>query len=429
MAWGINGKMNKGLLQKTTRNFLALAVIILLVSAPIFYFASHFLYIYEADEVLVFHKEAFLEESKSNFTEADIAVWNKYNRNVEIVEDRGLKKDSIFTSEYFDNASKEYEPLRVLWAPITINGKKYTYIEQSNLVVMEGMVISIAIMFLLVIAFLMTGIIWVSKRSAAQLWAPFYNTLNQIRDFEIDKNNQPQFIPTDITEFDTLNKSIDKLIEKNTAIYKTQREFIENAAHELQTPLALFQGKIDSLMQLDDITEQQSVLLASLNSDVSRMNRLNKNLLLLSKIENETFFEKQPLVLNEYIEKHLDFFIEQSKSKKITIRTAFTETLKVDANPALTEVLINNLFLNAIRHNVKDGIILIRTTADTLSFSNSGGQASLATEKLFNRFSKSNPSSQGNGLGLAIVKKITELNQWEISYSFQNNLHEFTIKF
>lgn len=429
MDWDISGKMNKGLLQKTTHNFLALAVIILSVSAPIFYFASHFLYIYEADEVLIFHKEAFLEESKKNFTEADIAVWNKYNRNVDIAEDRELKKDSIFTSEYFDNASKEYEPLRVLWAPITINGKKYTYVEQSNLVVMEGMVISVAVMFLLVIAFLMIGIIWVSKRSAEKLWAPFYNTLNQIRNFEIDKNKQPQFVPTDIAEFDTLNKSIDKLIEKNTAIYKTQREFIENAAHELQTPLALFQSKIDTLIQLDDITEQQSVLLASLNSDVSRLNRLNKNLLLLSKIENDSSFEKQPLLLNDYIEKHLDFFMEQSKSKKLSIRTEFTETLKIEANPALTEVLINNLFLNAIRHNVKGGIIIIRTTADTLSFSNSGEQLSLATEKLFNRFSKSNPSSQGNGLGLAIVKKIAERNQWKISYLFQNSLHEFTIKF
>lgn len=429
MGWVTNGKMSKGLLQKTTSNFLTLAVIILLLSAPIFYFASHFLYRYEADEVLVFHKEAFLEESKNDFTEADMALWNRYNRNVEIVEDKGLKKDSIFTTEYFDNASKEYEPLRVLWSPITINGKKYTYIEQNSLVVMEGMVIGIAIMFLLVIAFLMTGIIWVSKRSAKKLWAPFHNTLNQIRNFEIDKNNQPQFVPTDITEFDTLNKSIDKLIEKNTAIYKTQREFIENAAHELQTPLALFQSKIDSLIQLDGITEQQSVLLNSLNNDVSRLNRLNKNLLLLSKIENDTFFEKQPLILNDYIEKHLDFFVEQSRSKKLLIQTTFKETLRIAANPALTEVLINNLFMNAIRHNVKEGVIVIGTTANTLSFSNSGEPASLATEKLFNRFSKANPSSQGNGLGLAIVKKIVELNHWEIAYSFQNNLHEFTIRF
>jgi len=406
-----------------------LAVMILLISAPLFYLASQFLYIYEADEVLIFHKEAFLKESKKDFTENDILIWNKYNRNVTIVADKGLKKDSIFSTDYYDSTSNEYEPLRVLWAPIEINGKKYTYIEHNNLVVMEGMIVSIAVMFLLVIAFLMVGIIWLSKRSAEKLWAPFYNTLNQIRNFEIDKNNQPKFVATDIAEFDTLNKSIDKLIEKNTAIYKNQREFIENAAHELQTPLALFQNKIDSLIQLDGITEQQSVLLGSLNDDVSRLNRLNKNLLLLSKIENSEALEKQPIVINDYINKHLDFFAEQAKSKNITVRTEFTDVLKIDANPGLTEVLINNLFLNAIRHNHQNGQIVITISNRSIAFLNSGSDSPLIAEKLFNRFAKLNPSSKGNGLGLAIIKKIAEINNWEVGYSFDNQFHAFTVKF
>lgn len=421
--------MTKKLLHKTTRSFLMLAVIILLISAPLFYMASQFLYIYEADEVLIFHKEAFLKESKKKFSETDISIWNQYNRNVAIVADKGLKRDSIFSTDYYDSTSNEYEPLRVLWAPIKINGKKYTYTEQNNLVVMEGMIVSIAVMFLLVIAFLMVGIIWLSKRSAEKLWAPFYNTLDQIRNFEIDKNNQPKFAATDIVEFDTLNKSIDKLLEKNTAIYKNQREFIENAAHELQTPLALFQNKIDSLIQLDDITEQQSILLGSLNNDVSRLNRLNKNLLLLSKIENTDGLEKQPVIINDYLKKHLDFFAEQAKAKNISIFTEFGETLEVQANPGLAEVLINNLFLNAIRHNHQNGQIKIAISNRSITFLNSGTDSPLVAEKLFNRFAKLNPSGKGNGLGLAIVKKITELNHWDISYSYENHLHGFTVTF
>jgi len=421
--------MNKKLLNKTTRSFLILAVIILVVSAPIFYMVSHFLYIYEADEVLVFHKEDFLKESKKNFTEADIATWNKYNRNVAIVSDKGMTKDSIFSSEYYDSTSNENEPLRVLWAPVEINGKKYTYIEQSNLVVMEGMVVSIAVFFLLVIAVLMIGIIWLSKRSAEKLWAPFYDTLGQIRDFEIDKNKQPQFIPTNIVEFETLNKSIDRLIEKNTAIYQNQREFIENAAHELQTPLALFQNKIDALIQFPDISREQSMLLNSLNNDVSRLNRLNKNLLMLSKIENTNTFEKQSIIVNDYIKKNLDFFAEQAKSKSLTIITEFTENLEIEANPGLAEVLINNLFLNAIRHNEENGKIVITIANNAITFANSGSENALISEKLFNRFAKLNPSGKGNGLGLAIVKKITELNHWEIGYAYENELHSFFVKF
>jgi signal transduction histidine kinase len=53
----------------------------------------------------------------------------------------------------------------------------------------------------------------------------------------------------------------------------------------------------------------------------------------------------------------------------------------------------------------------------------------LVTDKLFNRFSKSNPSEQGNGLGLAIIKKIAELNKWDVSYSFTGNVHSFSVAF
>ncbi|MGM8363657.1 sensor histidine kinase [Flavobacterium sp. ARAG 55.4] len=420
--------MSKKLLHKTTSSFLTFAIIILLIAAPTFYFITQWLYIYETDEVLHFHKGAFVMESYKDFTEKDIKSWNKYNLNVLIVQDMGITKDSIFGEMLFDSIANENEPFRVLYAPVIINGKRYTYTEKINLVEMEGMVINIAAMFLFIIIILLIGIIWISKKSAAKIWKPFYNTLHQIHDFEIDKNKPPHFIQTDIDEFNQLNKSLEQLIEKNTAIYQNQREFIENAAHELQTPLALFQTKIDSLLQLE-LNEKQSSVVSSLNNDVSRLNRLNKNLLLLSKIDNGSYVEKSTIILNEYIEKHLDFFIEQAEAKNIKITIEFTSTLSVTANSAFTEVLINNLFLNAIRHNENNGRIIIHLENNQLTFSNTGQSTSLVIDKLFNRFSKINPSSQGNGLGLAIIKKIVEINQWEIHYTFENQLHSFSITF
>ena len=421
--------MNKKLLNKTTNSFLAFAVIILLISAPIFYFICQFLYIYETDEVLLFHKGAFVKETQKNFTESDIDSWNRYNRDVDIVADMGVTKDSIVGEMLFDSIADEKEPFRILYAPVNIQGKRFTYIEKNNLVEMEGMVISIAAMFFFIILFLLIGIIWLSKRSSEKIWKPFYDTLNQMHGFEIDKNKPPRFMSTNIDEFDRLNKSLERLIEKNTAIYKSQREFVENAAHELQTPLALFQTKIDTLSQAEGISHEQSQLIGSLNNDVARMNRLNKNLLLLSKIDNDTYLEKQPILLNDYIEKHLDFFTEQAESKLITVGVNLKEPTQINTNPVLAEVLINNLFMNAIRHNIKNGSIKIDTTAKSLTFTNTGAHRALNAEKLFNRFSKADPSAQGNGLGLAIVKKIADLNKWEIQYSFQDNQHSFTVKF
>lgn len=421
--------MSKKLLNKTTSKFLTFSIIILVCSAPLFYFVSHWLYTYETDELLTFHKEDFIEQHQNSFTESDLASWNKYNKNASILPDMGMKKDSIVSKIFYDKIAKEDIPYRIIYAPIEINGKKYTYNEKINLVEMEGMVLSIALMFLLVITVFLVGIVWISKKSSKKIWEPFYDTLYQIHHFEIDKNKPPKFAVTEIKEFDSLNKSIERLIEKNTAIYKAQKEFIENAAHELQTPLALFQSKIDTIIQTSGLSKEQSVLLNALNNDVSRLNRLNKNLLLLSKIENDSYFEKQSYSVSDYIIKNLDFFEEQAEAKNIKISSDMHENLKIETNPVLIEVLVNNLFLNAIRHNVKDGQINIEINNKQLIFKNTGQENALLIDKLFNRFSKSNPSAKGNGLGLAIVKKIAELNNWIVEYSFENNLHKFSIKF
>ncbi|SFU64148.1 Signal transduction histidine kinase [Pustulibacterium marinum] len=429
-AWDINGNMDKTkLLNKTTRSFLSYAIVILLASAPVFYYISEWLYVYETDEVLIFHKQDFVKNSRSNFSEAELQAWNKYNHNIEIVPDMGIQKDSIVGISIFDSTSQEKEPFRILYAPVTLNGKKYTYIEKSNLVEMEGMVISIALMFLCIIFVLFIGIIYISRASAVKIWKPFYDTLHKIRAFEIDKNREPHFVPTDIAEFDSLNKSIEKLIEKNTSIYQSQREFVENAAHELQTPLTLFQTKVDILAQSEGLSDEATTLIDSLNQDIARMNRLNKNLLLLSKITNDSYLEKARININILLEKNLDFFKEQGASKNLSIELDLQRSMYLTTNTTLAEVLINNLFMNAIRHNLPNGNIYISTDDRQLIFANSGSQSLEHPEKLFNRFSKENPSSQGNGLGLAIIKQIVEINGWDINYLYKHELHYFVISF
>ncbi|MDX2280035.1 MAG: HAMP domain-containing sensor histidine kinase [Saprospiraceae bacterium] len=421
--------MTKRLLHKTSRAYLIFAVLILIISAPLFYFLTEKLYIDDADEALILRKNEFLKNSISQLKEADIPVWNKFNRDIKIKEAKPLVRDTIFYSFYYDTLYAEHEPYRELNLPISIEGNPYTYSARINLVETEDLMKSIALLFFIIISLLLVGLLIINKRLSQNLWRPFYKTLQQIEQFEIDKSNQPKLTNTNIEEFNRLNQSIQKLIERNISIYHSQKEFIENAAHELQTPLAVFQAKIDTLIQSAEFTETQNQILSSLNDSVSRLNRLNKNLLLLSKIENGRYNEKQTISLNEAIQKHFDFFTEQAKAKKLTIKTELTEPVSINSNPILAEILISNLFLNSIRHNVIDGQIVIVLSGNSLTFSNTGQPQPLVADKLFNRFSKSNPSEQGNGLGLAIIKKIADLNNWKIAYSFADNFHSFSVVF
>ncbi len=403
-------------------------MLILLISAPIFYYATERLYIQEADDTLLLHKKEFLKYTVSTLTYTDIPVWNSFNRNAKIGSEKNVTRDTFFFASYYDTLDAELEPYRELNFPVTIQEKQYTYSERISLVESEDLLKNVAMLFFAIISILLFGLFFITKKLSQNLWKPFYKTLHQIEHFEIDKT-QPKFSKTEIEEFNRLNISIQKLIDRNAIIYKSQKEFIENAAHELQTPLAVFQAKIDTLIQRSDVTQEQSEILDSLNENVSRLNRLNKNLLLLSKIEHVSYSDKQTILLSGYLKKNLEFFTEQATAKALTIKMELQEDFEIKSNHVLAEVLISNLFLNAIKHNIPNGKINIAIKSNTLAFSNSGQPYPLTTHKLFNRFSKANPSEQGSGLGLSIVKKIADINNWSVTYQFENNLHSFAVSF
>lgn len=421
--------MGKKLLHKTSRAYLIYSVLILIVSAPIFYYATTRLYIKEADDTLLLHKKEFLRYTASTLKYTDIPVWNSFNRNAKIDSVKQIKNDTLFFTSYYDTLDSEIEPYRELNFPVNIQGKSYTYSERINLVETEDLIKSIAFLFLTIILILLAGLFLITRKLSLNLWNPFYKTLQQIESFEIDKTKHPDFPKSDIEEFNRLNTSIEKLIEKNTIIYKSQKEFIENAAHELQTPLAVFQAKIDTLIQRSDVTQEQSEILDSLNENVSRLNRLNKNLLLLSKMENDSYSDKQTIQLNNFVQKNFDFFSEQAIAKHLTITTDLKEQVEIQSNPVLAEIFISNLFLNAIRHNIDGGQLTLSISDNKMIFSNSGKSIPLEIKKQFSRFSKTNPSEQGTGLGLSIVKKIADINNWTITYNYENNLHSFSISF
>lgn len=421
--------MTKKLLNKTLNYYFIYAVLVLFSIGPAFYILSDVLFEEEADEDLMVLKNHFDKFTKDKLTIKDINLYNSYNQDVKIEKYKGIVKDTLFDYSLYDSLNKDNEPFRVLQSPIKIENKPYTFSARMNMLGKENLTISTASLFILILLLLILGFFIITKIISKTIWQPFYVALDKIEKFEIDKNTDTELIKSSTEEFERLNNAIESLIEKNTLIYKSQKEFIENAAHELQTPIAIFKGKLETLLQRDDITEEQSEILEKLNETTTRLNRLNKNLLLLSKIESKQYNIPEELNLKEVIEKQLDFFKEQALAKNIKVNTYLSDNVILKTNAFLTEILVSNLFLNAINHNIKNGEINVKLNSDSLLFSNTGITSSLQTDKLFERFSKINPSSKGNGLGLSIIKKIIENNGWTINYDFKNDIHTFKIQF
>jgi signal transduction histidine kinase len=424
------GSMNR-LLNKTLLYYTFFATIILLLSAPFFYWMMEQLYTDDVDEAIVLRKKEFETNNQQTLHITDIAVWNKFNRDIRILPDTVVSKpkDSIIQQTFYDALVPEWEPYRVLYTNVTIDGQPFVLMIQLNLVESEDLIRTIIWIYLGILFSLLLVIFFLTRFISNRLWQPFYDTLKKIDQFNIEQHNSPTFIETNIREFEQLNTGLEKLIQGNLQSYASQKSFTQNAAHELQTPLAVFQSKLDLLLQDNSLTQPQAVIVQSLYEATSRLTRINKNLLLLAKIENNQFSETTSFSVNELITDVTPYFTEQANSKKLVIENETDSIIAINANRGLAEIMVNNLFLNAVRHNVENGKIILSLKDNTFTISNSGALQSLDEAILFKRFGKGSSDTRSSGLGLAIVKEICDRYDWKVNYQFSDGLHHFSIRF
>lgn len=292
--------------------------------------------------------------------------------------------------------------------------------------IMAGMMLQFVLIFLVLALASFITMRFITKR----LWQPFDDTLQKAEHFNLAQGAIPQFCNTDINEFARLNNSLKKLIQKDSETYRIQKEFTENASHELQTPLAIIRTKLDLLMQ-EDLTEKQARLVAELYDMTTRMNHLNRNLLLLAKIENDQYSTMEEVDVAAIITSALPLYKVLCNDSSLRLEDHRSKTNhSINANPILLECLLKNLIVNAIRHSVSGGVVRIVVDDERLTVSNTDGEGKpLDASLMFNRFHTGDASQKGNGLGLAIVKAICDFHQWQIEYRYEDGCHTFCVHF
>src|SRR6218665_170871 len=217
-----------------------------------------------------------------------------------------------------------------------------------------------------------------------------------------------------------------QLLQKNVDMYESQKQFIENASHELQTPLAISINKLELMAEDQLLSEAQAAALLEVISSLERLTRLNSSLLLLSRIENRQFRKEAPVDMNGILKKQISDFAELIAFKEITVSLnetgIFTHLLDSD----IAVILVTNLLKNAITHNVRTGTLLIEIGPQAITITNSGQPQALDPEKIFTRFYKTSGKTGSTGLGLAIVKTICSNYGLRIDYFF-NGHHNFRL--
>lgn len=351
-----------------------------------------------------------------------------------ISEEEALSfKDTYEDTEIYaqdaDDEAPELEPVRILTTVFEQNGSFYQLKIFNNMVEEDDLVKELLWDAAGLYILLIFSILFINNFVLKRLWKPFYELLDELKNYRLGISKSLPNVETKTKEFSDLQDAVTTLLQYSEKSYEQQKEFIGNASHELQTPLAIAISKLELLIEKENFTEDQAEKIAEIMEIIERLVRLNKSLLLLTKIENKQFFDNQEIKVNSIVEKNIEVLQDIAEFKEVEIIFSEKSELLVKADAALLNIIVSNLLRNAIFHNTKPGKVEVKIDAKKLSVLNTGTDHSLNHEKIFTRFQKSEQHQSGSGLGLAIVKAIAELYDFTVSYDFKNGMHEFSVNF
>ncbi len=426
------------LLAKTTIYYILFSLIAFGLGGFIFYHVIRIDIYDEVDDSMRLEKDRIIQKlmvSDSSFTHSLIHSFTKFTSfenqvSINISNNPPpLPYLKLNDTLIFDSIGKEYHPFRHLESMNKIYTRTYKIDIAKSLIKKSDLIKSIFLLMFFLSISLYIVLISVNYFVSKRVWIPFRETINKIRNYKITRDSRLNLPETHISEFTQLNNVLNRMSDKIYNDFITLREFTENASHEIQTPLAIIQSKLELLIQSENLSKAQMKQIQDIYEAAGRLSRLNQFLLLITKIENLQFSKTSDIDITNIIDKYLSNLDEIIEAKNITIQKNYSLTRQLNINPTLAEVLVSNLLSNAIKHNIKNGLINIVVNDSEIKITNTGETLIGNPDDFFERFKKAKVDSESLGLGLSLVRKIAEINHMKTSYSYDNGLHTLKIEF
>ncbi|HKK41224.1 MAG TPA: HAMP domain-containing sensor histidine kinase [Bacteroidales bacterium] len=413
------------LIEKTGRTYFRISLLALIISGAIVYFALSYIFRRALNENLL----SDIDAVSRTITEKNILP--SYFPYIEVKETTGRTnaEDRISDTLIFDRDEQESIPFRQIRRVISANGKTYLITARDTLPENSDLAITIAFVTGVVLILLLLSLYLANRKLSLRIWRPFYRILADLKRFSY---NDPGFTFSpagNLEEFIELKSDLEILTGKIISDYRMLKRFTGDASHELQTPLAIIQSKLETLMQLNDLKSEHYELISSAYTQTIRVSRLAQTLLLLTKISNDQFPDRQIVNISVITEEKIIILSESYSEKQFTIEEDIKPGVNIETNTFLFESLIMNLLTNAFRHSASHATIEIILDENEMIISNSGPAPAFDTEKIFDRFFKGDKSSSTHGLGLSIVKEICSVNNWEVRYIYENGRNNFIVSF
>ena len=419
------------LLSYTYRKLALLLFLLMAVWGVLFYYAIIDEVVDETDDTLENYGEILMESALHDpsilETEGSLMSFYKFTP---ISEEEGRHyRQVIYDATVYIELEDEDEPVRVMCTAFRMPDGQYyelklmiSILERDDMV--EAMLWYLGALFLLFLICTSIGIQLVLKG----VFRPLHRLLDWLHCIQPGKEVPPLDNPTKIREFRQLSDAALDMGNRSYKAYEEQKQFIENASHELQTPLAIVRGKVELLAESEGMTEQQMEQLDEIYATLGRAVKLNKSLLLLSRIENGQYTEMEDVSVDEILDELLPDLMDIYEHKQVRlIRKREEQPFIIRCNHSLAQILVSNLVKNSLLHNREGGELQVLTTPTSLVIKNTG-DVPLDGEKLFRRFYHGmDGKKDSTGLGLAIARSIALSSSLKLTYEWQDGMHTFRL--
>ena len=315
-----------------------------------------------------------------------------------------------------DNLLQKKEPRRMpLWISFWIS----------------GLLVALAVLFILnypqpvvIFGIVLGALFWLSLSAwlfdSFAFWIPAIGPVVQIAVTYI------VFLSHQVSANEARNWKLEQDRKAAEELEQLKTNFVSMMSHDLQTPIAKIQAICDRLLSNagpQDLAAELTDDLRNLRRSSEDLNRYIKSILQVTKIEAHEFaISREPVDVNESIERVLTRLRPLAREKRISITEKLEPLFSIEVDPTLLEEMIHNLVENAVKYTPAGGSITVGSTESdgfvVVEIRDTGpGIAPEDQELVWNKFTrgrKAHASASGSGLGLYLVKYFVELHGGQV---------------
>lgn len=421
---------------KLTRRIALILVValvpIMVLWAALFYFSMQREVVEETDDAL----EEYAELIITRYSEGRVLpALNSGGKSIYTLvpltadEARSMPRERYYDKEVYIPEHDDTEPARVLSRVFRDGEGRYLHlevamptIEKDDLLatVMGWCVVLFGVLFITVVVISMVVFRGVLR--------PLYALLKWLDGYTPGEGYKPVPNNTDIKEFRKLNEAADRAVRRSEEVVESEKQFIANASHELQTPLAVIGNRVEHIIDHTSPSEEQLAELVKIQQSLRHSVRLNRTLLQLMRIDNGDVAESTRVDMVDVVREAVENCGEIYAAKGIECRVTLPKQLYLYINETLLRTAVINLVKNAYVHSAEGGAVDVVLNDRCFVVSNEGNEP-LDGNHVFDRFYTRTSREGSTGLGLAIVKAVAEHYAHGVEYAYADGRHIFTVRF